>query len=114
MTTKLKLMLLLIASGLVIVSLTACSTTQAVDKPKFVPDQVQEAKPARPAPLQLYNEPWKRCGKNVCLTASEAKRALDNKVQIYNWMQSANALFCYYEVREGRNVCQFSGASPSQ
>jgi hypothetical protein len=48
----------------------------------------------------------------ACLTAGEAKRSLDNKVEIYNWMQGANALLCYYEVREGQTVCA-SGASVS-
>jgi hypothetical protein len=49
----------------------------------------------------------------ACLTAAEAKRSLDNKVQIYQWMEGANALFCYYEVREGKTVCA-SGASVGQ
>jgi hypothetical protein len=49
----------------------------------------------------------------ICLTPSEAKRSIENKVEIYNWMLQANALFCYYEVREGKDVC-VSGAASSQ
>jgi len=51
----------------------------------------------------------------VCLTASEAQRSLANKLEIYNWMQQANALLCYYEVREGKTVCAYaSGAVSAQ
>lgn len=76
-----------------------------------MPEQIQQAKPARPGPLKLYDEPFKRCGKAVCLTPAEAKRALDNKVQVYDWMSKANALFCYYEVRDGAERCVTPEAS---
>lgn len=58
--------------------------------------------------------PYKRCGKSLCLTAADAKKQIQNKVEFYNWMQQANALFCYYEVREGKTLCQYAGASARQ
>jgi hypothetical protein len=50
----------------------------------------------------------------VCLQPSEAERAIENKIEIYNWMQQTNALLCYYEVRESKTVCAYSGAASRQ
>ncbi len=49
----------------------------------------------------------------ACISPIDATRELQNKAEVYRWMKGMNALVCYYEVREGQEVC-VSGASPSQ
>lgn len=63
-------------------------------------EQLREVKPARPAPLKLYDEPYKACGKNLCLTPAEAQKALKNKAAVSQWMGEANNLLDYYESKE--------------
>ena len=49
----------------------------------------------------------------ACLTPTDATRELQNKAEVLRWMKGMNALVCYYEFREGAEVC-VSGASLSQ
>jgi hypothetical protein len=97
---------------LLMLALMGCSAVPR-DKTSFVPEKLQEAKPARPAPLALSDVRYKRCGKMACLTAADAQREVNNKAEVYNWMRGMNALVCYYEVRDGAERC-VSGASISQ
>lgn len=113
MQIKLRRLLPLLLSMTVATSLIGCST-KPPEQLQFVPDKIEQVKPARPAPLVLYNEHFKLCGQSLCITPTEAKRVLQNKLEVYNWMRQANALFCYYEVREGKQVCSYSGAAASQ
>ena len=57
-------------------------------------------KPARPAPVKLYDEPWKRCGKAVCLSPKEAQRSLENKVEVGRFIRGQNDLLDFYEDSE--------------
>lgn len=57
-------------------------------------------KPARPGRLRLYDEPWKACGKSVCLTPGEAQRSLENKVEVNRWMRDANNLIDFHEAED--------------
>jgi hypothetical protein len=61
--------------------------------------QLTELKPARPAGIKLVDEKFQRCGKMVCLPPAAAQRLVQNKVEIYGWMSSANAVMDYYEGR---------------
>ena len=70
-----------------------------------------EVKPARPAPLHLYNETYKVCGKMVCIEPKQAQRALGNKATTIRWVEEANALIDYYERRTNP---AYSGALVSQ
>lgn len=89
-----------------------CSAARQ-DQTSFIPEKIQEVKPAKPAPLALSDVRYKRCGKMACLSPGDAQRELNNKVEVYNWMRGMNALVCYYEVRDGAERC-VSGASVSK
>lgn len=66
-------------------------------------EPLPEVKPNRPAPIKLYDENYQKCGKMVCQTPADAQRSLKNKVEIRNWMGSANAVMDYYEQRESKS-----------
>jgi len=66
----------------------------------MAPAQLEQIHPPRPAPVKLYDPPWKICGDNVCLTPREAERDLRNKVEIGRFIFEAQSLINYYRREE--------------
>jgi hypothetical protein len=96
MTLRQRLLFLTLGAAL----LTGCSSVPREATPSPIEVKpLSESKPARPNPIQLYNEPYKVCGPMVCLKPSEAQRSLENKVEIGRWMGQANSLIKFYENR---------------
>ena len=72
-------------------SLTGCLS--ADQKPVVtVAEPLRQVVPARPSPLRLYDEPWKACGRMMCLAPKEAQKSLDNKIEVGRWMGQALSL----------------------
>ena len=62
--------------------LTACSSNPPAARIEVSVAPLEAAKPSRPDPIKLYDEPWQACGKRVCLTPEQANRSLENRVEL--------------------------------
>jgi hypothetical protein len=62
--------------------------------------------------MRLYDEPWKRCGSNLCLRPSEAQKSLNNKIEMLRYVRESNVLMDYYERRDPQHPT-FTVPAPS-
>lgn len=83
--------------------LTGCSSAPRPStlEVAVTPAPIHTVHPPLPAPVKLDSPAWQECQDEhgnplVCLTASEAKKAIRNKVAVGRWMGSMGSIVRYY------------------
>ena len=80
-------------------ALTGCSSPPPISAPKLVENNIVH--PPIPKPVRLIDEKWKVSsdGKTVSMPVTEAKKVVDNKIKVGQWMKEASNVIKYYRER---------------
>jgi hypothetical protein len=63
---------------------------------KVLVQPLQRVHPPLPTPVQIADVKWRECGGDYCVTPSEAKKIIGNKIKLGKWIGQAKAVIKYY------------------